>query len=1693
MHKQLNLIIMKTNFNRIFLIASMCLMSISLQAQRSGQPWWDLMDDPTANFDTIIHYANDWYAKNPDSVNPKMIGQKTFTHWAHFWDSRLDSNRTRIEYIRNFSESMFNMDSICTTEQTLPTWERYGPNITPSAAYNSGIGVINDLWIDPSSPSRMYAVADRAGAFVTTDSGANWQSLTDFNRMVGLGARDILVHPTNPNIIYIASFINSISPGVIKTTDGGHTWNHTCWSFDIQNGEYNADIRRIAMHPTQPSTIYMASKHALRKSTNGAASYSTVLIDNDTESFFTDLDISKADPDLVYTSGRKIYRYHPNTLLTNLTSNVINAIPDISGSTKTINNILVALDDTDDQELNLCVLVGYSNTNSRTYFLRSSNQGSSFYSMGFLEEFSTNYSTHLVKDHSFEKSKIDPNKFYAGSIQAYMIVDSLGTWSINNNYSDWSSANSVNFMHADIRRIVVRKIDNNTEEVYWCHDGGISRRKNTENSFTNITGVGLNIGNTSGFDVNDFYGQTHLGLVHCGTQRVVENETIWDVYGAGDGGDVAIHPSAPNQVVYNTNGRLCLNTQFGQGGSNCLTPPASQAVPNNNFAYLFMPYEPKYGFPGAYYTGYKALFTFNASNSSRIQVGQQHIEMIQEIASCEADGNVVWYAPNKPLSNSNSLMKSTDGGANWTDVSQNFSNPPGFGVGAIELDPTNPDRVWVGIASLIGSWYDGTKKIYYTSDGGDSLLDISNGLPSPDFPIRDLEYDPLNNVLYCANDAGVWYRDLNESTNNQVWKCFNNNLPGLYIEHLKINECTRTILAGAWGRGLYEADLIETDYVNNANNFAEITSDSTMAGDHQSVRHIRVKFNSKLTITGTLRMAKGTRIEIEPGSELIVDGGTITNTCGELWEGIRTWGAQNTTSTYGGYKDFPQFVNGKHGVVRTKNNALIENAKTAITLGYGPDEQNGGILYANRTTFKNNWRSVQFLDYQNRLTISPYGEVNNLSKITDCNFFTTETLHDPVFTEPYAQISMWQVKGVQIRASNFADSVAWTDPYRSFISGRRIGVLSMDASYNLDPTCTGNYGQLGQSLNPCLTNPNANRNSFYGYFDGILAEGINPIYPVTIRGVDFTDNFTGVRLVGTDLAEVYQNEFNVLNKQNTSGLYLDGSTGYYVEANEFFGPSNTSANGPVGIVVRNSGIDENYVTNNYMQDLRTAAAFFDDNDGPGLNDGFQYLCNEMANNHFDMRLTGGSGQNNTIDIALHQGFCNQSNPNGSRPAMNELQTNCTQDRQFQVTKPSQQTVYYHYFNNLPDYEPTCFTNSLITKDNCGDAEDDAGSYCLVNEKAEGSPHDLILDIQLDTAKIGLLNDSISIFSDSIHARIDDNNTNGNSAIMALCAQSAAYISNAEVLYLIEKKPSALDETDLLTCLEHLAPLSDDAAAALETNYNAVYNQLLTYIENNSLVTSPYTNTLLEVNHYERHIKKLREEVLRYWLVYDTTGVGMDSALAFLRTSAQPIDKMREGRLLARMGDTDQANSIFSSMSDSGDYYQNAALWNVLMQSLWADTAGISAHLLDSNLMEQASDLAASEIQDLAAYNAKALLALVADSAIISPMYPEETSSNKKEASDSFFDDFEEVGEDLMTIYPNPANNQITLNFTLPDNTSEATLHLYGIDGRFIEQYTISSKQKTMELNVANFANGTYIYLLSADGKLIARKKLNVAK
>lgn len=84
--------------------------------------------------------------------------------------------------------------------------------------------------------------------------------------------------------------------------------------------------------------------------------------------------------------------------------------------------------------------------------------------------------------------------------------------------------------------------------------------------------------------------------------------------------------------------------------------------------------------------------------------------------------------------------------------------------------------------------------------------------------------------------------------------------------------------------------------------------------------------------------------------------------------------------------------------------------------------------------------------------------------------------------------------------------------------------------------------------------------------------------------------------------------------------------------------------------------------------------------------------------------------------------------------------------------------------------------------------------------------------------------------------------------------------------------------------------------------------------------------------------------------------------------------------------------------------------------------------------------------------------------------------------------------ELLGTYPNPAQNQATVRFALPEGAADATLKLYDVLGRSLQTVDLSNVQDryTRTLDVANIATGMYLLRLTANGRT-QTKKLTVVR
>ncbi|MBW8051506.1 MAG: T9SS type A sorting domain-containing protein [Cytophagales bacterium] len=81
----------------------------------------------------------------------------------------------------------------------------------------------------------------------------------------------------------------------------------------------------------------------------------------------------------------------------------------------------------------------------------------------------------------------------------------------------------------------------------------------------------------------------------------------------------------------------------------------------------------------------------------------------------------------------------------------------------------------------------------------------------------------------------------------------------------------------------------------------------------------------------------------------------------------------------------------------------------------------------------------------------------------------------------------------------------------------------------------------------------------------------------------------------------------------------------------------------------------------------------------------------------------------------------------------------------------------------------------------------------------------------------------------------------------------------------------------------------------------------------------------------------------------------------------------------------------------------------------------------------------------------------------------------------------------ITVYPNPANETVTFDYKLPENTNDAVISIYNLVGNQLKSYRIDNERGTINITISDLPNGLYFYSLKVDNNTIARNKLLIIK
>lgn len=158
----------------------------------------------------------------------------------------------------------------------------------------------------PSQPRTFYMGSTGGGVWKTTDAGYTWNNVSDgFFRVASMGAVEVSL--SDPNVVFAGTGSSkirsnvSIGHGIYKSTDAGKTWTFA----GLRNV---GQISTIRIHPTNPQIAYVAAlgnpfipnaDRGVYRTSDGGTTWKKVLYVNDAIGA-ADLELQPGNPDVVF-------------------------------------------------------------------------------------------------------------------------------------------------------------------------------------------------------------------------------------------------------------------------------------------------------------------------------------------------------------------------------------------------------------------------------------------------------------------------------------------------------------------------------------------------------------------------------------------------------------------------------------------------------------------------------------------------------------------------------------------------------------------------------------------------------------------------------------------------------------------------------------------------------------------------------------------------------------------------------------------------------------------------------------------------------------------------------------------------------------------------------------------------------------------------------------------------------------------------------------------------------------------------------------------------------------------------------------------------------------------------------------------------------------------------------------------------
>jgi photosystem II stability/assembly factor-like uncharacterized protein len=649
----------------------------------------------------------------------------------------------------------------------------------------------NVIWVGTGEPQNRQSSPWGNGVYKSTDAGRTWKHMgLDDTRHIGR----IVIHPTNPNIVYVAAVGHLWGPnenrGVYRTLDGGETWDNVLYV------DENTGAIDLAMDPDDANTVFAAMYQRRRTGYgfNGGGPGSGIYRTTDGGDIWKELTDGLPEGDKGRI-GLDIYRRDGNLVYAVVEADKRDPGRPFGGPQQPGERESGVYRSTDRGETWEWV----SGTNPRPMY--------------------------------YSQIRIDPTD----SERIYVLGTQL---MVSDDGGKTFRSDGANGIHVDHHALWIDP--NDSDHLIIGNDGGVAASFDRSENWRMYNNLPIGQFYQIGVDMRDPYyvcGGLQDNSSWCGPSRTlnqygIRNADWYDVWG-GDGFFNLIDPS-DHTIVYTESQGGSLGRVDATTGEGTRIQPVARPIEgqeeeeDRTFRFNWnAPIAISAHDPATIYIGANVLLKSpdrgvtwqEISPDLTKQIDRQELEIMGVLGSepmispndgISTYGNIttISESPLNPAliyvgTDDGNVQVTRDGGATWTDLTTNFSGlPERTYVSRVVPSRFAESRVYATFDGHRNDDY--TPYAYVSEDYGRRWTLITDGLPTGWSVNVIAEHHRNESLLFLGNEVGLFF----SIDRGAGWQQLKNNLPTVPVDDIVIHARDNDLVVGTHGRSIWIMDDI---------------------------------------------------------------------------------------------------------------------------------------------------------------------------------------------------------------------------------------------------------------------------------------------------------------------------------------------------------------------------------------------------------------------------------------------------------------------------------------------------------------------------------------------------------------------------------------------------------------------------------------------------------------------------------------------------------------------------------------------------------------------------------------------------------------------------------------------------------------------------------------------------------------------